>query len=278
MAAVALTVAACDEEGPDREASPVESKTTQNIHFADYDSRTGVNGTTATLSIDSTYFVVALERQKADTEATVELQCYNAERAFDVPDTVTFAKNKTTVNIRVELNKDVVKPFAQYTLYINLLLTPDQAYSYADDATVAQHIVTVTQEDFKRYGMGIFSSDMWGSWVQLIEYSPMLDAYRLPDLIEKGYHRIFKLDEGGATFKVVSGVVDGAAVVSAKDTETSTGSDHPTYGMIMSTFYAHDGSHGSLSDKVYTFYEVEYTVQDVSFGAYKETFQLVNTY
>lgn len=270
IAIATILFTSCEEDFPSREDSPFESESSMKVQFAN-------NDTSYVLGENDESFFIELYREIPTSTATINLHSTSSDYLFDIPSTASFNAGETKTTIEVKLKKDI-EMFKKYTLYVNLDLTPEQSNFYDSLATAPQLVTTITKEDYKPYGIGTFTSWLFGDWDnQIIEYSEYKDAYRLTNLITVGYDLEFKLNADKTAFKVISGDDAGDNTI-----EWETGIDKG-YGMICAYFYPQttqdesDYYHGTFENNTFTFLTCEYYDTD-SWGEGTETFSIDQKY
>ena len=149
---------------------------------------------------------------------------------FKVPASAKFEAGKDTTEIVVALPEEIEfnNPY-----FFNISL-PEQYYATYDEYTKNAFMLTttITKEDYVKYADATFLDYFWGATEEgpaekeiLVEYSPMLDTYRVRSLFESGYHFFFKWNQ--ETNKVTLVNASGKAV-----TSWSSGLSYGSYGAI----------------------------------------------
>lgn len=148
------------------------------------------------LDFTATDFNVNLMRvNKGDLPALkVPIQVLDAPEFVTVDPEAVFAEGDTTATIKVKIGEGM-KAFTDYKLSLMF----DQKYTnpYVDSLDVdlrPRYNVTFLKEDYKLYATGTFLDQvLYGDeWEVAIEYSEMLDLYRVPDAMNEGTAWYFK--------------------------------------------------------------------------------------
>lgn len=176
------------------------------------------------VAMTDTEFPITFSRESADGELTIPLVSLPGNN-FEVPSSVTFASGSTTAQVLAKVPADM-KMFVPYKLSVCL----DGSYTnfYKDQASCHELTTSVIKED---YVASIATySDGWSEeeWEVEVEYSTILDLYRVKSLYAEGINLYFKWNkETGAVT-----VTDSAGSALAK---WVTGIVHPDYGSVYVT-------------------------------------------
>lgn len=231
---------------------------------------------TAVLAVDADEFEVTVVRTQSDSEQIVAIEVLQAADCFTVPSCVTFAEGETEVTFKVGIDS-TMKAFTNYDL--RLRIPEVETDPYAMDAPSPMYNKTLLKEDYQPWAVGVFSENvLFGDqWEQVLEYSPMLDIYRFPDLIVAGTPYHFKWTPATAESAQVFYFCDADG---KKIASQATGYVHSSYGMITSTF-SYDENCGYLPTENglgMFVYIAEYTVSAGSFGAGYEIFEITEKF
>lgn len=173
IAATALCFVACSDDETFEPGAP-SSATGEKVYFSDENESSIVAG------LEDETFDVTLVREDATNAATIPVKgVCSYEGIFEVPETVSFEAGSSTATLSVKMS-DKMEAFKSYPLTI----TVDEAYTnaYKQNDLVPMIELSVLKEDYAPYAEGIYYSDFWEeSWEDVIEYSPMLDTYRMKD-------------------------------------------------------------------------------------------------
>lgn len=169
---------------------------------------------------------------------------------FKVPASATFAAGKDTTEIVVALPE---KMELNVPYYFNISL-PEEYYATYDEYTDNAFMLTttVTKEDYEKYadatlvdGYHLKDKNPIESPV-VVEYSPMLETYRVRSLLVDGYHFFFKWDKEK----------NEVALANASGKEAikwSTGMTYGSYGAITAYLLDEDPSYDPET-KTFKFY------------------------
>lgn len=198
--ALASVLVSCTKSEPYEPGKPAGSK---DIYFS------VSNPATQVLALSDTEFTVILERSDASAAETVPLSFWcDVPGAANVPTSVSFAAGQNSVEIPVSLGE--MDPFVNYQL--NISIPEEYTQPYKGDAGSPQCGMVFYKEDYKTWKTGTLYDDFWTGeeWASVIEYSEMLDQYRLAEWIAPGAKYVFTWD-GNQKFsgaKQSSGLVD----------------------------------------------------------------------
>lgn len=171
IAATALCFVACSDDDTFEPGAP-SSATGEKVYFSNE------NENSIVAALDDETFDVTLVREDATSAATVPVKsACSYDGIFEVPETVSFEAGSNTATLSVKMS-DKMEAFKSYPLTI----TVDEAYtnSYKQNELVPMIELSVLKEDYAPYAEGMYYSDFWEeSWEDVIEYSPMLDTYRM---------------------------------------------------------------------------------------------------
>ena len=250
---------ACEQSVPYEPGAPMDVNG-PNVYF----SKT--NAAAVTLASDATEFEVAVIRENASSALSVPLEgLCTIEGLFDVPATVEFPSGVDSVNVKIGVS-DKIEMFETYTLTLNVPEEYTHAYKLQD--VVPSYTGKVVKEDYAPKIKGLFYDYFWEktAWDAVIEYSPILETYRLRN----------PWQNGGDDFTFTW---DGAETVTMGKSAYNTGLVHPNYGAVTAkviasaTKYVHFGAGQLLADACDAFqFYFQWTVSAGSFGEYPEFF------
>lgn len=201
----AAAFAACDDDVT-REASPATSDDCQDVYFS------VENDVKATVKPSDTELMLLVKRSIADEAAEVPVRVSTiAPDCFILPETVSFAAGEKEAEYVIGMT-EAMEPFNEYA--ITFEIAPEYADYYTEKADgSARWNLSVMKSDFQPYAKCVFVSALFSKpFYQQMDYSAILDQYRLPDLFDDGLHLYFKWD-GGDTFHPVGTVSDGVVQV-----------------------------------------------------------------
>lgn len=224
------------------------------------------------LALTDDKFDVTLTRANGDGELTVPVEVVEKPDFMTVPSSVTFAAGETEKSIEITIGEDM-ENFVDYAL--RLRVPEEYTQPYVEDAGSPQLNIIVLKEDYKPYALGEFTENvLFGqSWEQLLEYSEIMDMYRLPNLIASGTHFLFKWngksgDDSELFFCDATG---------KKIEKYASGYVHPSYGMIYANFLYANWT-GFDADENAFYFPLEFTVSAGSFGKNYDTFTIIEKY
>lgn len=256
LTVLALGLSSCTEECDYTPAQPSAVET--NDYYFD-----AAQPASEVLGVSDTEYTVTVERVNAADEQTIAIYAVADEEIFTIPSTITFAAGETTADIVIGLNENM-EPFKNYKFEICL---PEELVNPYKEDNNSVCIVSLMKEDYVPYAMANY---VWGfigglEHKQVIEYSAILDAYRMKapwadpvaaDLYvnyvgygaEDGEDVCFSINEETGEI-----TVDPAAI--------KTGVYHPSYGSVTANF-----EKGLVQEGVLLF-QYKWTVSAGSFGS-----------
>lgn len=253
--ALSTMLVACGDDDDYQKGGPAG---TYDVTFIDEEN--------VVLDVAANEFTVKIARANANGELTVPLiaQCSDV---FSVPASVTFANGEAEKEITITV-KDNIEMFKSYPF---VLTVPDDFINpYVEDAGSPRCNISVIKEDYKLYAVATFTDPVFfkQAWRQPIEYSELLDMYRMADCFADGTPWYFKwsdhtwnnemeTEEEGFYFCDADG---------KKVTKWLTGYIHPRYGAVSAEvldgyFFGWDSEEEAL------YFPLEITVSAGSFGA-----------
>lgn len=219
---------------------------------------------------------VKLGRQDATEEATIPVRLVSAVPGiFTGAESVTFASGESEVTYTVNVSSDML-PYKEYTF--DIIIPEEYTNAYLTDAPSPRITCTVKKEDYAVVANGVFTDNVFyeESWPQDLEYSPMLDLYRLPDLFNVGtniYFHFAQYPDGTQEFYFTDS--EGKKV-----SKMNTGYVYGQYGMVSLTIHEEYGMGYDENEVpegyIGEFYFVgEFTLPVYNFGANWETFDIL---
>lgn len=251
LLAIGLGFTACDDKN---EYVPGATAGEYNVGF---DSQENL-----VLGFDQTELTVELSRTNTEGELTIPVQGLVVPECMSLSKEATFADGSATAAITVTIGQDM-EPFTDYQLSFRI---PEKyTNAYAADGKSPIYNVTLKKEDYKVVANGEYQASVLyeDSWEQPVEYSAMMDLYRLPNCFANGTHWYFAFDGAdGFTFTTK----DGEPV-----NKFLCGAVHSSYGAITANVlggnpvgYVNGGVQGAEG---YFRFPLQYTVSAGSFGA-----------
>lgn len=167
-----------------------------------------------------------LTRANTEGELTIPLQALMVPECMTLPESATFADGSATADIKISISEEM-KPFTEYQL--SFRIPEEYSNAYAADGKSPIFNITVKKEDFKVVANGVFNSAFWNedSWEQVLEYSPILGLFRIPNCYAEGGHWYFLFD-GADNFTFCDN--EGTPV-----DKFLSGDVHPSYGAVSVT-------------------------------------------
>lgn len=196
---------ACSEDGVDY--VPAEPVGQHNVTID--------NCSEIVVAMTDTEFPITFSRESADGELTIPLVSLPGNN-FEVPSSVTFASGSTTAQVLAKVPADM-EMFVPYKLSVCL----DGSYTnfYKDQASCHELTTSVIKEDYVA-SIATYSDAWYGEeWDVEVEYSTILDLYRIKSLYAEGINLYFTwakgtgdvtvTDSAGSTLdKWVTGIID----------------------------------------------------------------------
>lgn len=245
---LALNFAACTEEVDYTPGEQSNVADTQVYFLAS-------NPAAPVMAKEDTQFTVLVGRADNSTAQSFPLIVTNPnEDIFTVPTTIDFAAGESEKELVIQANSNM-ELFQEY--YLKLEIPEEFVNPYKESENHPIIVMNVLKEDYVPYATGTYTAGFFGnqSWEQLMEYSPILDKYRFPDLWATGYDVEFAWD--GTNIKCSTSAVQSGYV-------------HPTYGMCSATAEA---TLYRPETKAFLF-QYKWTVSAGSFGSYVDQFVL----
>lgn len=269
---MSLAVVACSDD--DYSAGAPAPESGEKVYFA------ASNDNKYVLALDESEITLTLTREDATEEATIPVKLSTgAQGIFSAPSSVTFKAGETEAKYLVTIS-DKMEAFKTYTFQVRV----PEAYTnaYKDQAQVPMFDVTVIKEDYKVIATGVYTDLFWyeDAWEQDLEYSPMKNIYRWPDLFANGTPIYFLFD--GKNFQLCN--ADGVTKDANKNPlKMATGMIHSTYGpvsitQVMDAEYGYDTE--DLDEGVIGefYFKGQFTVSAGSFGSGYNVFDVFEWY
>ncbi len=228
LALMTLAVVSCSDDNfePGKPSLPTGEKV-----FVSSD-----NDTKFTISLEEDEIGITLKRQDATEEAMIPVKLASSiPGIFSGEESVTFAAGESEATYIVHVSKDML-PFKEYMFEI--IIPEEFTNAYLKDAPSPRLTCSVTKEDYAVIASGIFTDNVYkeDSWLQDLEYSPMLDLYRLPDVYARGtslYFHFAQYPDGTSEFYFTDS--DGNRILPDNNNAITmnTGIVHSKYGMVV---------------------------------------------
>ena len=177
---LSVMLASCSDDDDDYQKGAPAG--TYDVFFVDEEN--------VVLGPDANEFTVTIARANGNGELTVPLTARCAD-VFNVPSSITFADGEDEKEFTVTVN-DNIEWFKTYPFVITI---PDDFMNpYDEDAGTPRCNISVIKEDYKLFATAVFSDPVFyqQAWPQEIEYSELLDMYRMPDCFVNGTPWYFK--------------------------------------------------------------------------------------
>lgn len=174
LAFVALFAASCSDDNTFEPGAPAV-KGGEKVYFSDE------NENSIVVALTDTEIPVVLVREDGAKEAVVPVKfTTGAEGVFTAPASVKFEAGKTEATYVVTMT-DKMEAFKSYSFQLTVDEAYTNPYAYDEESLFPRFDMTVLKEDYAPYAYGVYYSDFWGEeWEEVLEYSPMLDTYRIP--------------------------------------------------------------------------------------------------
>lgn len=234
------------------------------------------NETNLALPISTTEFSIDLVRSDTTSleELTVPIRVLNAPSFLTIPTSATFSQGSTETSIVVKIGEGM-EVFTSYSL--SLIIDEEYSNPYVDSPVIPRYDITIQKEDYELYATGTFHEAVYyeDEWEVEIQYSEILDLYRIKDAIIAGTHWYFKWNGPDAAeqefyFTDSKGVKASCTVANTKYYGWFSGINNPKYGDVYTTvldgyfigYDPGDGTYGPEFD-----FPVNYIVSAGSFGS-----------
>lgn len=261
LMAAAMTFTACGEYEDDYTPGSAEKDGHAVVYFP-ADAQSDI-----ALGVDDKEIKVKVAREDATEALEVPLQVGTVSAEyFSVPSSVKFEAGETEAEITIGVSEEL--PMFE-SRNISITVPDEYRVLYGDQNTSYSILLNVLKEDYTPVAKGIFKSEFFEvSYETELEYSPVLDLYRLPEpwflspsLCLPGYHLTFKWNQE-------------TGEVAFEQEKYETGYLHPSYGMITAEAQQTVYRAGSQT----FLFLFEFTVGAGSFGQAVESFQITETY
>ncbi len=257
---LAFLFSGCSEDFPERTPSYVPAADAIEAYFP------SSNASTVEVAPTDTAYLITVSRVDTVNADTVLIkESYDMDNVFTVPESITFAAGQADTTIMITYG-DLVD-FQEYSLGIEL----DEESTNPYDTLVAgttKFILHLTQTDWTDYAVGQYVSTLYGSWVQVMQHSTILNLYKLPNLWTIGSYLLFSWD--------------GSAVVTPYGTSNGTyvgfptGDSYPPYGAITAQIYEDPAkTFYTTSTQQFSFYVV-YAMSEVAYKAITDTYTITS--
>lgn len=267
MVGLALIVASCSENYPERSASYVPASDVTGAFFP------ASNPSTVEVLPTDSFYTITVTRLDTTQAATVKFhETSDVSNMFSIPESIAFAAGQREAELKISF-LDLVD-FQNYEYGIEMDESTTNPYDTLMTGST-KYLMNITQTDYVDYATGTFASPkFWGGdWEQLLQYSAILDCYRFPNLFAAGAHILFTWGGPNSTAVMPLGTN-----YSASWNTQSTGSKDPDYGLI--TAYISKlpaNTNYNTETKTFKFY-IQYVVADGSFGKFTETYTVSSFY
>lgn len=174
MALAVAALAACNKSVPYEPGAPMDENG-PNVYFSAY------NSSNIVLASDATEFEVAVLRDDATEALSVPLKSICIiDGIFTAPETVEFAAGEDSVVVKVQVGN--VEMFTDYQ--VTLSVPEEYTHAYAITEVGPTFIANIVKEDYTPYANGNFFDFFFTGqgWPITMEYSPLLNMYRLSDV------------------------------------------------------------------------------------------------
>ena len=249
VAASALLVACSDDDDNYTVGSPAAGG--EEVYFSeDLESN-------LVLSLEDKSFSMTLVRSNAGAALSVPVSVVTtAEGIFNAPGTVEFAAGVKEATFEIAVT-DAMKPFVTYS--ISVIVPEEYTNPYKENSVYPRADFSVLKEDYTTAFKGVYYCDFFEEeWESEIQYSELLDNYRLSDWITPGYRFTFTWDKTDNTL-----VFDEA--------KNATGYEHDSYGMVYANYDKDEDFSYDPDEKVF-YFPFEWTVSAGSLGPGLDTF------
>lgn len=267
LMAAAMTFTACGEYEDDYTPGSAEKDGHAVVYFP-ADAQNDI-----VLGVDDKELTVKIAREDAAEALEVPLRVGTASgEYFSVPSSVKFEAGEAETEITVGVSDEL--PMFE-TRNLSITVPEDYRVLYGEQDASYSILLNVLKEDYVPVALGVFSSEYLSgtfgtdlSYEMELEYSPLLDLYRLADpwyvsarYCLPGYNLTFKWNKE-------------TNEVAYDKKKYETGFLHPNYGMVtaesLATVYR-------PASQLFLF-QFNFTVGAGSFGSRIESFQITETY
>ena len=215
VAAAMMTFAACEKEPVYVPGNPTGDN--DNVYFSE------LNSGSVVLASDASEFTVLVSREDSTAALSVPVDAWaSVPEMFTFPATVEFAAGQSTAEY-VVTTSSAIEMFKDYS--VRLSVSDEYTHAYDSLAVYPRYSANVVKEDYAPYADGMYF-DMFFTgqgWPITLEYSVILDMYRLADVWAP-------LGTGSTTDLTFSW--DGAETVTMSADSYSTGVSYSSYGNV----------------------------------------------
>jgi hypothetical protein len=193
----AALAAACSDEFPKRETSPVGNENSMQVYFP-----AATNKAYHELETADDHVTIYMAREKSDEAAEIPLTVLrNDNNVFDVPATVGFGQGEAEIAVDIPFSGEEVA--TNYTLEIKI---DGNAYvnPYKEANGVAHLAITIVKLQWEPFASGTFTSNfvtdvvigMSGIFPCVLHKAVGTNKYRFFELYKPGYHFNFEWEDG----------------------------------------------------------------------------------
>ena len=254
LAVMSLLATSCSDKD---EYTPGKQAGANDVTFAD--------GSNKILEFSATSFDIELTRTNTTSALEVPLKVIKKPDFVTIPATASFAAGEATATVTCTVGSEM-EAFTPYEVAVDI----DEEYTnpYKESNTYPRFQITLIKEDYKLFAKGTFNETVLfkSKWEQEIEYSPMLDMFRMKNVFVNGTNWYFLWNQkAGDDCEFSFCNSDGKALK-----KFASGYVHKTYGMIMANVLS-DYFVGYDADDNAFYFPFEFTVDAGSFGANFDT-------
>lgn len=226
-AAAILTFAACEKEPVYVPGNPTGDN--DNVYFSE------MNAGSVVLAADANQFTVLVSREDSTSALSVPVDAWaSVPELFTFPASVEFAAGQSTAEY-VVTTASGIEMFKDYA--VRLSVSDEYTHAYDSLDVYPRYAATVVKEDYVPYAEGMYFDLFFTGqgWPITLEYSAILDMYRLADVWAP-------LGTGSTTDLTFSW--DGAETVKMSADSYSTGVSYGNYGNV--TVVSNDEYYGTI--------------------------------
>ena len=255
-----LTLSSCSDDD-DYVKGNQTNENGYNVYFSDD------NSASTAIGFGDTELEIKLERDITDNSAalTVPVKLNVIDNGvFTAPESVTFAEGETEAIIKITIDENM-EMFKNYML--SLSIPEEYTHQYDVESGSPKFLMTIIKEDYKPAATGVYNNWYYEQeWEQVLEYSEVLDLYRLTDVIYEGtsFYFYWKVAEDGS---------QKCYFTDSKGTKVDSffsGIVHSTYGNVNCNVL-YENAMGMLQQNVF-YFPFQWVVSAGSFGAGYDTF------
>lgn len=255
-----LTLSSCSDDD-DYVKGNLTNENGYNVYFSDD------NSASTAIGFGDTELEIKLERDITDNSAalTVPVKLNVIDNGvFTAPESVTFAEGETEAIIKITIDENM-EMFKNYML--SLSIPEEYTHQYDVESGSPKFLMTIIKEDYKPAATGVYNNWYYEQeWEQVLEYSEVLDLYRLTDVIYEGtsFYFYWKVAEDGS---------QKCYFTDSKGTKVDSffsGIVHSTYGNVNCNVL-YENAMGMLQQNVF-YFPFQWVVSAGSFGAGYDTY------